>query len=129
VIVIVVILGVIAAVIAPRLLSRVGQSKQAVAASNAASLSTAMKLFAADNGMPEAGSSIRVLWERPSNVEEAAWRGPYVDSTDALLDPWGNEFQLVIPGQWNVDFDIVSRGKDGQDGGDGENADIVNGKK
>lgn len=129
VIVIVVILGVIAAVIAPRLLSRVGQSKQAVAQSNAASLATAMKLFIADCGMPESGAPITILTERPSNVDESAWKGPYVDNADALKDPWGNLFILVIPGQTNADFDIVSYGKDGQPGGDGENADIVNGKK
>lgn len=129
VIVIVVILGVIAAVIAPRLLSRVGQSKQAVAASNAASLATAMKLYIADCGVPESGASIMILVERPSNVEENTWKGPYVDNADALKDPWGNLYNLVIPGIVNADFDIVSYGKDGQAGGDGENADIVNGKK
>lgn len=129
VIVIVVILGVIAAVIAPRLISRVGQSKRAVAQSNAASLATAMKTFAIDCGMPESGSGISVLWERPANVEESKWHGPYVDNVDALKDPWGNEFILIIPGQFNADFDVVSYGADGQPGGDGENADIVNGKK
>jgi general secretion pathway protein G len=129
VIVIVVILGVIAAVIAPRLLSRVGQSKQAVAASNAASLATAMKLYVADCGMPESGASINILVERPSNVDESVWKGPYVDNADALKDPWGNLFILVIPGQVNADFDIVSYGKDGQAGGEGENADIISGKK
>ena len=128
VIVIVVILGVIAAVIAPRLLSRVGQSKQAVAASNAASISTAMKLYIADCGAPEAGAPITVLVERPSNVEESAWKGPYVDNADALKDPWGNLFVLVIPGQVNADFDIISYGKDGQAGGEGEDADIISGK-
>jgi general secretion pathway protein G len=129
VIVIVVILGVIAAVIAPRLISRVGQSKQAVAQSSAASLATAMKSFQIDCGMPESGSAISVLWERPANIAEGRWLGPYVDNIDALKDPWGNEFILVIPGQFNVDFDIVSYGADGQPGGDGENADVVNGKR
>jgi general secretion pathway protein G len=128
VIVIVVILGVIAAVIAPRLLGRVGQSKRAVAQSNATALSTAMKLFANDHGMPEAGSSIMILWERPPNVEESAW-SPYVDNADALKDPWGNLFVLEIPGNVNVDFDIVSYGKDGQKGGDGENEDVIAGKR
>ena len=52
-----------------------------------------------------------------------------VERLGTARDPWGNEFQLVIPGQINVDFDIVSYGKDGQSGGEGENADIVNGKR
>jgi general secretion pathway protein G len=129
VIVIVVILGVIAAVIAPRLLGRIGQSKVAVAKSSAASLFTAMQTYAADCGLPEPGTSIRVLYERPSTVDEAKWQGPYVNNEDDLKDPWGNEFVLVIPGTFNADFDIVSWGGDGQAGGEGENADIVAGKK
>lgn len=129
IIVIVVIIGVLAAVIAPRLLQRVGQSKQAVARSNAASLSTAVKLFAADNGMPEPGSSIEVLWARPASIDEAAWKGPYIDAADDLKDPWGNLFILRIPGEVNADFDIVSYGADGSAGGEGESADIVNGQK
>ena len=129
VIVIMVILGVIAAVIAPRLLSRVGQSRQTVAKTNAESLARAMSGYALDCGMPDAGSPITILMERPASVAEGAWKGPYVNNPDELRDPWGNEFQLVIPGQINVDFDIVSYGKDGQSGGEGENADIVNGKR
>lgn len=124
VIVIVVILGVIAAVIAPRLINRIGQSKQALAQSNAASLATGMKSFQIDHGLPEPGATIRVLWERPSNVEEAKWE-PYVDNAEQLLDPWGREFVLVIPGEKNVDFDVISFGRDGQPGGDGEDADVT----
>lgn len=132
IIVVVIIIGVLAAVIAPRLLSRVGESKRSVAASNAQSLATAMKLFIADHGMPDPGSSIEILWQRPGNIEEAAWagKGPYVDSPEALKDPWGNMYVLVVPGEFNVDFDIKSLGKDGQVGGEGdENRDIVNGQQ
>lgn len=125
VIVIVVILGVIAAVIAPRLLGRIGQSKQAVAAANAASLATQVKLFIADHGMPQGGASIAILWERPSNIESGDWKGPYVDNEDQLDDPWGRPFVLLIPGQKNVDFDVVSYGADGQPGGSGEDADVI----
>jgi general secretion pathway protein G len=125
VIVIVVILGIIAAVIAPRLLGRVAESKRSVAASNAAALATAMKTFIVDCGMPESGASIMILWERPGNVSERDWKGPYVDNPEQLRDPWGNLYVLRVPGQKNVDFDIVSYGKDGQPGGEGEAEDIV----
>jgi general secretion pathway protein G len=125
-IVIIVILGIIAAVVAPRLLSRIGQSKQAVAKANAASLATAMKTFMADYGRaPESGTPITVLIDRPSDMPETSWHGPYVDSIEALNDPWGRPFVLVIPGQKNYDFDIVSYGADGQQGGEGENADVT----
>lgn len=124
---VVVIIGVLAALIAPRLLGRVGQSKQSVAKANAVTLATQMKLFIADHGMPEAGSSIDILFNRPSTIEESQYKGPYVDSPEALKDPWGNMYVLRIPGEVNVDFDIVSYGADGQPGGEGENADIVHG--
>src|SRR5262249_54382789 len=95
VIVIVLILGVLAAVIAPRFIQRVGQSKRAVAEANAASLANAMHLFIADHGTPESGATIDILWERPSSVEEGKWQ-PYVQSADQLLDPWGTKFVLRI---------------------------------
>jgi general secretion pathway protein G len=124
VIVIVVILGIIAAVIAPRLLGRIGQSRQAVAKSNAVGLANSVKLFMADHSGVEPGSSITILYERPSNVEEGKYK-PYVDNADQLKDPWGRLYILVMPGQKNVDFDIVSYGLDGQPGGTDENADII----
>ena len=125
VIVVVVIIGVLAAIVAPRLVGRVGQAKQSAAKSGASSLATQMKLFITDCGMPPEGSDITVLWQRPSDVDEGAWQGPYVDSEDDLLDPWNNFFELVVPGEKNVDFDIVSYGADGAPGGEDENADIV----
>jgi general secretion pathway protein G len=124
VIVIVVILGVLAAVIAPRLFGRIGQSKAAVAKVNAGSLANCVRNYMVDHGKPEAGSTLTILIERPPNVAEDKWE-PYVDNADALLDPWGNPFMLMIPGQKNVDFDIVSYGADGKPGGESENADIT----
>jgi general secretion pathway protein G len=126
VIVIVVILGVLAAIIAPRLLQRIGQSRQAVANSNAASLATILKTYEVDCGALRPGTTIDVLWTRPPDVEEGNWKGPYVDNVDALIDPWGNKFILLIPSQHaNADFDIVSYGADGQPGGEGEDGDII----
>lgn len=124
-IVVILILAVLATVIAPRLIGRVGQAKTSTAQSKAASLATAMKLFMTDAGMPPSGSTINVLWERPSEVDAAAWKGPYIDNREALNDPWGRPFVLRMPGIKNVDFDIVSYGADGQPDGDGENADVV----
>jgi general secretion pathway protein G len=124
-IVVILILAVLATVIAPRLIGRVGQAKTSTAQSKAASLATAMKLFMTDAGLPPPGSTIMVLWEKPSEVDASAWKGPYVDNRDALNDPWGKPFVLRIPGTKNVDFDVVSFGLDGQPGGEGENEDVV----
>ncbi|MCA9309955.1 MAG: type II secretion system major pseudopilin GspG [Phycisphaerales bacterium] len=123
-IVVVLILGVLAAVIAPRLISRVGQSKQSVAASNAATLASSVNQFLLDHGNPGSGAGIDILWDRPSDVQEENWE-PYVQSAEALVDPWGNQYVLRIPGEKNHDFDVVSYGADGRPGGEGENEDIV----
>jgi general secretion pathway protein G len=126
IIVVIVILGILATLIAPRILGRIGQSKSAVAESNAAVLANATKLFLADCGgrMPD-GATIMALWEKPGGLDEGQWKGPYVDSIDQLKDPWGALFVLVVPGRKNVDFDIVSYGADKAPGGDGDNADIT----
>ncbi len=127
VIVVVIIIGVLAAAIAPRLISRIGQSKQAVAKHGAVELGNQLRLFLADTGV-SAGSvpDLSVLWERPQEIAEDAWQGPYVNSADDLLDPWGNPYMLIVPGEKNFDFDVVSYGADGQAGGTGEDADVVN---
>jgi general secretion pathway protein G len=126
IIVVIVILGILATLIAPRILGRIGQSKSAVAESNAAVLANATKLFLADCGgrMPD-GATIMALWEKPGGLDEGQWKGPYVDSIDQLKDPWGAMFVLMVPGRKNVDFDIVSYGADKAPGGDGDNADIT----
>ena len=123
VLVIVVILGIIAAVVAPRLLDKISTSKQSMAATNAASLVTALNNYMLDNGGKIApGTPIDVLAERPTTE---GGPGPYVNSAEALIDPWGNKFILKIPGEKNYDFDIVSYGRDAQPGGTGEDADII----
>lgn len=126
-IVIIVILGVLASVIGLRLIGRIGDSKHAVATNNASRLVTAMELFRADHGavVDLEDIDIRALLERPDGVAEGDWE-PYVRNPDELIDPWGAEFILVVPGEKNrADFDIVSYGRDGQPGGEGEDADIV----
>ncbi len=125
-IVIIVILGVLASVIGLRLIGRIGESKQGVAQTNARNLASAMELFLADHGsvVDLERESIRVLYEAPDGVDPDSYE-PLVQNPEALLDPWGNEFILVVPGEKNVDFDIVSYGRDGEPGGEGEDADIV----
>ncbi|MBX3385073.1 MAG: type II secretion system protein GspG [Phycisphaeraceae bacterium] len=124
-IVVILILAIVATVAVPRLLSRVGDSKQSVATSSAANLATAFRGMMADAGWSRVPDSVTIdaLWERPG--EATGWKGPYVENADALIDPWGRKFILVVPGVRNVDFDIVSYGADGTPGGTDENADIV----
>ena len=127
VIVVVIIIGVLAAAIAPRLISRIGQSKQAVAKHGAVELGNQLRLYMADTGKPASSiPDLNVLWEKPEGVPDDDWHGPYLNSADDLLDPWGNPYVLIIPGEKNVDFDVMSYGADGQPGGSGEDADEVN---
>lgn len=129
-IVVIVILGILLAVVAPRIIGRVGEAKRAVAASGCAAIATAIRSFQLDTGsLPQSGDTVMILWEKPATAAEGSWKGPYVESLDALKDPWGNEFVLRIPGLVNVDFDVVSYGADGVEGGESDNADIINGKK
>lgn len=128
VIVIVVILGVLAAVIAPRLIGRVGQAKQSAAASNASTIAAAVEMYITDCQAPPQGAALAdFLMKCPPGVDEAKWKlnGPYLKNADQLKDPWGHNFVLVMPGKKNADFDIVSYGADGKEGGTGDDADIV----
>jgi general secretion pathway protein G len=126
VLVIVLIIGVLATIVATRLVGRVGQARGTAAAANANTVATAVETFMADCGQPPTGADLAsFLMERPASVTAEKWQGPYLKNRDQLLDPWGRAFVMVVPGQKNADFDIVSYGADGQPGGEGENADIV----
>lgn len=125
-IVVIIIIGVLATLIAPRLIGRVGQAKRSTAESNAASLASALKTCMIDlGGRLPPGTSIDILYTRPGDAEASAWKGPYVDNPDQLKDPWGKKFIIVIPGQKNVDFDVVSYGADGKPGGQDDDADVI----
>ena len=84
-----------------------------------------MKLFITDCGMPPPGSGLDILMKCPSWADKQSWHGPYFDNAEQLIDPWGKPFVLRIPGQKNPDFDVVSFGKDGSPGGEGEDADVI----
>ena len=64
--------------------------------------------------------------ERPTEIEADKWHGPYVNNKESLVDPWGVEFMLLVPGQANFDFDVISYGADKKPGGEGEDKDVTN---
>ncbi len=121
--VVVIIIGVIAALVLPNLFSRTGQAKVSVAKQKVATLESSIQLFQQDYGrFPE---SLDELVSPPTDVEGGGAATPPSVKPKDLVDPWGNEFVYRFPGQ-NWAFDIVSLGADGQEGGEGENADISN---
>lgn len=116
------ILGLLAALVAPRLMGRVGKAKQKTAQTQIHMLSTALEMFYLDIGRyPTEDEGLKALYERPTNLTN--WSGPYIEK-GVPKDPWAHEYVYKSPGE-NSPFDIISYGADGAPGGDGENQDIT----
>ncbi len=125
-IVVATIIGILAALIVPRFFWRIGATRQVVARQNIATLEAKIIEFQIDCGrLPTSQEGLRALLEPPSDVSEK-WKGPYVAKRKDVLDPWDAEFRYLYPGRYNDDFDLFTLGADGQEGGEGENADIGN---
>jgi general secretion pathway protein G len=124
IIVVVVIIGVLAAVIAPSFIGRIGQAKQGVAKQKLAEIEKAVWMFRTDyERFPK---SLDELVHRPSDIAEAKWNPPTLKSKD-LSDPWDRPFVYKDPGDHaEVPFDLYSLGADGVEGGERDNADVVN---
>ena len=119
------ILGLLAALVAPRLMGRVGKAKQKTAQAQIQLLSTALDLFHLDVGRyPATEEGLKALREKPENLP--SWGGPYLDKS-VPNDPWGRPYVYKFPGEHGP-YDLYSRGADGADGGEGENQDITNWK-
>jgi general secretion pathway protein G len=126
VLVVVVILGILAAVVVPRFFDKPGEARQARAKVDVQSLVTALNLYRLDNFVyPTTEQGLQALVQKPAGTPEARnWKaGGYVDRLPQ--DPWGREYVLLSPGQ-RGEIDVYSLGLDGQPGGEGENADVGN---
>ena len=121
--VVIIILGLIAGLVGPRLFGRVGQSKQATAKAQIELFGAALDQYRLDVGAyPAAGAGLQALVQSP-NV--ANWNGPYLKKNAVPLDPWGKPYQYkCCPGD-HGDYDIWTYGADAAPGGEGENADIT----
>jgi general secretion pathway protein G len=117
------ILGLLAALVAPRLMGRVGKAKQKTAQVQMQLLGTALDLFHLDVGRyPTTEEGLKVLKEKPNNLP--GWGGPYMDKA-IPNDPWGRPYVYKSPGEHGP-YDLSSLSADGAQGGDGENRDINN---
>jgi len=126
-VVVMIILAILAGVIVPRLYGRAEQGRRARAIADIKNLETTLDLYAADNGrFPTTDQGLQALRELPTIPPEARnWNGPYLKKP-IPLDPWGHEYDYTSPGTYNEDFDLVSYGQDGREGGEGADADITN---
>jgi len=122
--VVVVIIGLLAAFIVPQITGKVEQARVAKAKTDIQALDTALSMYKLDNfKYPPADLGLAALVTKPTGDAAANWKGPYLKKLSK--DPWNNEYQYVVPGK-HSEYDLYSRGADGQDGGEGDDADIGN---
>lgn len=126
VMVVMVILGILAGVIVPRIMGRPEEARRTKAALTLRSLDSALKLYRLDNGVyPSTEQGLEALVDKPeTGTVPGGWReGGYLDSTRVPKDPWGHEYVYIMPGE-HGDYDLSSYGRDGEKGGEGDNEDI-----
>jgi general secretion pathway protein G len=124
--VVITILGILAALIVPRVVGRTDDARVAAARQDIAQLMQALKLYRLDNGRyPSTEQGLHALVERPANEPlPPNWKaGGYLDSSTLHKDPWGHDYQYLNPGL-HGEIDVISFGRDGQPGGEGPDADI-----
>lgn len=126
--VVIIILGILAMYVGPKLMGKPGEAKQVKARMDIASLETALKMYKLDTGAyPGTEQGLLALVEKPeTGVVPKKWKkGGYLEKGKVPKDPWGNEYVYLSPGL-KGDFDIISYGADGAPGGEDENMDINN---
>lgn len=124
--VVIVILGILAGLIIPRIMGRPEEAKQLKAKMQIESLETALKLYKLDSGMyPDTEQGLQALIEQPeTGIVPKNWRKQgYLEKGRLPKDPWGNEFVYLSPGAHD-DYDIISYGADGVPDGEDKNKDI-----
>lgn len=120
--VVLVIVGLLAALVGPQLYKRINPAKQSVAKSQIENFSAALDGYFVDTGeFPSEDQGLEALRTKPSGV--TGWLGPYLKK-EIPKDPWGNGYSYRSPGEHGP-YDIVSYGKDGAQGGAGDNQDVV----
>ncbi|MDF3935207.1 type II secretion system major pseudopilin GspG [Pseudomonas citronellolis] len=119
--VVLVVLGLLAGLVGPKYFSQLGRSEAKVARAQIEGLGKALDLYRLEVGhYPSSEQGLQALVVAPSG--EARWKGPYLQKA-VPQDPWGRDYLYRSPGE-NGDYDLVSMGKDGQPGGEGEDAEV-----
>jgi len=121
--VVLVVLGLLASLVAPKYFKQLGKSEVKAARAQLAGIAKAVDLYRLDIGkFPTSEQSLLVLITKPAT--EPKWNGPYLQK-EIPVDPWGRPYIYKSPGE-HGDYDISTLGKDGAPGGDDENSDIGN---
>lgn len=124
VLVVVAILGILAALVVPRIMDRPDEAKRVAAKADVNALVQSLKMYRLDNGFyPSTDQGLGALVQRPTtNPQPPNWK-PYLDRLPR--DPWGSDYQYLNPGQ-RSEIDVFSLGADRARGGEGSGADIGN---
>jgi general secretion pathway protein G len=128
IIVVVFILSLLAAIVAPKIMGRTDDARISEAKVQIKNLETALKLFKLDNGFyPDTQQGLEALVEKPTTgrIPKNYREGGYLEQKKVPLDPWGNPYIYISPGL-HGDYDLFSHGADGKEGGEGKDADIRN---
>lgn len=121
--VVMVIIGLLAGYVGPRYFAQIGKSEVKTARAQIDAFEKALDQYRLDVGhYPSSEQALDALTVRPDN--EPKWQGPYLKKK-APPDPWGNKYAYKFPGE-HGEFDLYSLGRDGKQGGDGEDADLTN---
>ena len=126
IIVVVFILSILAALVAPRIIGRTDDARITEAKVQIKNFETALKLFKIDNGFyPDTQQGLKALIEKPTTGQIPIHyrEGGYLEQNKIPLDSWGNPYIYISPGL-HGDFDLMSYGSDGKEGGEGKDADI-----
>lgn len=123
--VVIVIIGLLAAYVGPKYFTQIGKSQIQVARAQIDGFDKALDQYRIDTGhYPTSEQGLIALSVAPAN--EPLWRGPYLKK-NVPLDPWGTPYVYNIPGsEPNREFELISYGKDAKSGGGGDDADITN---
>ena len=116
--VVIVIIGLLAAFVAPKYFGQIGKSKIQTTKAQIDAFDKAIDQFRIDTGhFPMTEQGLNILFSAPGNTEPL-WHGPYLKK-GVPADPWGNAYHYTAPGKTpGVDYEIVSYGEDGKDGND-----------
>lgn len=121
--VVIIIIGLLAAFVAPKYFGQIGKSKSQVAKAQIEAIDKAIDQFRIDVGhFPTEAQGLHSLFAQPAN--EPLWRGPYIKKS-IPLDPWNNAYLYKAPGSDGRDYEIMSHGRDGKAGGADEDADVL----
>jgi general secretion pathway protein G len=118
------IMGLLAAIVAPQVLKYLGSSRSETAKVQIQNVNAALELYHLDVGRyPSPDEGLKALVTQPQTA--AGWNGPYLKKATALVDPWGQPYLYKVPGQ-HGDVDVYSLGSDKAEGGTNEAKDVGN---